>query len=167
MQRLPNKLAEAARREALKGWHGFVCGTESNLAPIIAPFPKWTLREADGLWCAAFVYRCCIESGMQFPIRPRECISSNLAGCSAWEEWAQSDGRLEYFRTGSPAPGDIVLFDRVFCDAEHDHIGIVLEVLPDRLITAEGNFGNVSAVVERPRDEHIRAFIRIPENLSY
>lgn len=167
MQRTPNKLAETARREALKCLHGFVCGSESTLASIIAPFPKWTLREADGLWCAAFVYHCCTESGMRFPIRPKECISSNLAGCSAWEEWAQSDGRLSYFRTGEPQPGDIVLFDRVFCNAEHDHIGIVLEALPDRLITAEGNFGNVSAIVERPLDAHIRAFIRIPEYFSY
>lgn len=160
-------LAETARREALKCWHGYVCGSESNLAPIISHFPKWTLREADGLWCAAFAYHCCIQSGMQFPIRPKECLSSNLAGCGAWEEWAQADGRLEYFRAGDPQPGDIVLFDRVFCDAAHDHIGVVLEVQSDRLSTAEGNFGNVSAIVERPRDEHIRAFIRIPEVFIY
>ena len=157
---------ETARREALKNWHGDVCGSKSNLARIIAPFPKWTLREADGLWCAAFVYHCCMESGMRFPIRPKECIRCNLAGCIAWEEWAQTDERLEY-RTGEPQPGDIVLFDRVFCNAEHDHIGVVLEVFPDRLVTAEGNFGNVSTIVERPRDEHIRAFIRIPEDFSY
>jgi hypothetical protein len=104
---------------------------------------------------------------MQFPIRPTECITCNLAGCIAWEEWARADGRLEYFRTGSPAPGDIVLFDRVFCSAEHDHIGIVLEAQPDSLTVAEGNFGNVSAVVKRPRDEHIRAFIRLPEDFIY
>ena len=158
------RLTETARREALKGWHG---GAESNLAPIIAPFPKWKLQEADGLWCAAFAYHCCIESGMQFPIRPKECVSCHLAGCIAWEEWAQSDSRIEYFREGEPHPGDLVLFDRVFCSAEHDHIGIVLEVFSDHLVTAEGNYGNVSAIVERPRDEHIRAFIRIPEGFVY
>lgn len=167
MQRMPNKLAETARHEALKSWHGYVCSSESNLDPIIAPFPKWTLREADGLWCAAFVYHCCQKSGMRFPIRPKECASSNLAGCGAWEEWAQNDARIEYICTGEPLSGDIVLFDRVFCNAAHDHIGVVLEVLSDRIITAEGNFGNVSAIVERPRDEHIRAFIRIPEDFIY
>ena len=104
---------------------------------------------------------------MQFPIRPDECTSCNLAGCIAWEEWAKADPRLEYFREGEPLPGDIVLFDRVFCDAAHDHIGVVLEVRPDRLVTAEGNYGNVSAIVERPRDEHIRAFIRIPDEFVY
>lgn len=167
MQRMFSKLAEAARREAAKFYHGCVSGTESNLAPIIAPFPRWTLREADGLWCAAFVYHCCIESGMSFPIRPKECVSCNLVGCGAWEEWAQADPRIGYFRDGEPQPGDIVLFDRVFCDAGHDHIGVALEIHPDRLLTAEGNFGNVSAIVERPRDEHIRAFIRIPEGFVY
>lgn len=159
-------MAKTARREAAKFYHGYVSGTESNLSPIIAPFPKWTLKEADGLWCAAFVYHCCIESGMQFPVRPKECVSCNLAGCGAWEEWAQADDRLEYFAS-EPQPGDLVLFDRVFCNAEHDHIGVVLEVHPDRLTVAEGNFGNVSAIVERPRDEHIRAFIRIPEGFAY
>ncbi|MBQ9950998.1 MAG: CHAP domain-containing protein [Clostridia bacterium] len=167
MQKMENKLAAAARREALKGWHGYVSGAESNLAPIIAPFPKWTLHEADGLWCAAFAYHCCIASGMRFPIRPAECASSNLAGCGAWEEWAQADPRIEYFRTGKPEPGDLVLFDQVFCNAEHDHIGVVLEVHPDRLITAEGNCGNVSAIAERPRDRHIRAFIRLPQDFVY
>ena len=167
MPKTPNKLAETARRETMKNWHGYVCGSESNLHPIIAPFPKWTLREADGLWCAAFVYHCCQTSGMQFPIRPKEYASSNLAGCGAWEEWAQNDSRIEYFRTGEPQSGDIVLFDRVFCNAGHDHIGVVLDVLPDQIVTAEGNFGNVSAIVERPRDEHLRAFIRIPEDFIY
>ena len=164
MRRTQNKLATVARQEALKNWHG---GADSNLSKIIAPFPGWTLGEADGLWCAAFVYHCCIESGMQFPIRPKECGSCNLAGCVAWEEWAQADSRLAYFRDNEPQPGDLVLFDRVFCNAEHDHIGVVLEIYPDRLITAEGNFGNVSAIVERPRNEHIRAFIRIPEDFIY
>lgn len=167
MQKMCNKLAETARREAAKCYHGYVCGAASNLAEIIAPFPKWTLQEADRLWCAAFVYHCCIESGMRLPIRPTECASSNLAGCGAWEEWAQADDRIAYFRDGEPRPGDLVLYDRVFCNAAHDHIGVVLEVHHDRLITAEGNFGNVSAIVERPRDDHIRAFIRLPENFVY
>ncbi|MBR2964768.1 MAG: hypothetical protein IKC53_11250, partial [Lentisphaeria bacterium] len=79
----------------------------------------------------------------------------------------QADPRIEYFRAGEPEPGDLVLFDQVFCDAEHDHIGVVLEVHPDRLITAEGYYGNVSAIAERPRDRHIRAFIRIPEDFVY
>ena len=52
-------LANVARAEALKCFHGFVMGTTSNIAPLIAPFPTWTIEEADHNWCATFVYYCC------------------------------------------------------------------------------------------------------------
>ena len=165
-----HQLAVTAEKEAKKFYHGFVSCTESNLHEIIAPFPKWTLREADRIWCAAFVYYCCQKSGMSFPIRPKECASCNLAGCIAWEEWAEKDENLCYFKESSavsPRIGDIVLFDRVFDNTEHDHIGIVLEVSAEYIVTAEGNFNNISAVVERKRDEHIRGYIRIPEKYQY
>ena len=122
------------------------------------------------MWCAAFVYYCCQKSGMSFPIRPAGCISSNLAGCPAWEEWANADENLLLFKENSeytPRAGDIVLFDRVFNNSEHDHIGVVLDVRPEHIVTAEGNFNNVSAVVERKRDEHIRCYIRIPDQYQY
>ena len=68
---------------------------------------------------------------------------------------------------GQPQPGDIVLFDRVFANKVHDHIGIVLENRPNSLITAEGNLGNVSGVVERPKDGHIRGYISLPDGFVY
>ncbi len=49
-------LAETAKEMAQIPFHGAVDGMESNLAPIVQAFPTWSLREADGLWCAAFVY---------------------------------------------------------------------------------------------------------------
>ena len=63
-------LAFAAREAALKPFHGYLPGRESNLEPIVRRFPKWNLREADRLWCAAFVYHCCIESGFAIPCKP-------------------------------------------------------------------------------------------------
>ena len=164
------RLAEIARAEALKCYHGFVSETEPNIMEFVKPFPRWSLKEADACWCAAFVYHCCCLAGFEIPIRPAGCISSNLAGCPAWEEWAQSDERLLCFREGKdylPCAGDIVIFDRVFNGSEHDHIGVVLEVRTDGITTAEGNFNNVSAVVDRKRDEHIRCYIRIPEGYRY
>ena len=162
-----NKLALVAREEALKCYHGYVSETDSNLQEIVAPFPKWSLPEADACWCAAFVYHCCRLAGMDIPVRPKESVCCSLAGCPAWEEWATADSRLLCFRDGEPQTGDIVLFDRVFNGSEHDHIGVVLEVHSNRIITAEGNFNNVSAVVERRRDDHIRCYIRIPEKFAY
>ena len=70
-------LAEVAGKAAQIHFHGYIEGKESNLEPIIRFFPKWTLREADGLWCAAFVYYCCREAGFEIPIRP-DYIGKNI-----------------------------------------------------------------------------------------
>ena len=163
-------LAETAREKATIPFHGYVDGMASNLAPIVRPFPTWTLKDADGLWCAAFVYYCCMEAGFEFPIRPNECKTCHLAGCIAWEEFAAGDRRIEC-RKGSedfvPEAGDIVIYDRVFENREHDHMGIVLENRGNRIVAAEGNVNNTSGIVERPADEHIRAYIRIPNGYRY
>ena len=164
------RLAEVAKAAAQIPFHGFGEGTESNLEPIVQLFPGWTLREADGLWCAAFVYYCCREAGFEIPIRPDECGTCRLGGCIAWEEFALGDTRIGYHKGGEgflPEEGDIVLYDRVFENREHDHIGIVLEKRADTILAAEGNLDNRSGLIERPVDEHIRAYIRIPDGYRY
>lgn len=161
-------LAKIAGEEALKGFHGKIMGTEANIDEIVRPFPKWSVEEADGLWCAAFVLYCCNKAGFHIPYRPSGCISCNLAGCPAWEEWARSDNRIACLSgRDEPQPGDIVIFDHVFCDSPHDHMGIVVAARHDRLVVAEGNFNNVSCIVERKRDKHIRCYIRIPDDFIY
>ncbi len=84
---------------------------------------------------------------------------------------AQVDSRIEYHsgndNSFQPEAGDIVLFDRVFNNTGHDHIGIVLENYDGYIITAEGNVENVSRILERKKNSHIRAYIRITDNFSY
>ena len=46
-------------------------------------------------------------------------------------------------------------------------MGIVTETNDDLLVVAEGNFNNVSCIVDRKRDHHIRCYIRIPDNFKY
>ena len=164
------ELARIAEEMALLPFHGNTDGRGSNIAPLIAPFPKWNVNAADGCWCAAFVYYCCISAGFEIPYSPDECISCSLAGCGGWDEYAQGDNRIGYYKgteAFSPDSGDIVIFDRVFCCKEHDHIGIVLKSTGTKLITAEGNVENRSEIVTRCRDEHIRAFIRFPDGYKY
>ena len=164
------QLVSVARDMARIPFHGFAKGEESNLEPIVELFPKWTVEEADGLWCAAFVYYCCLEAGFDIPLRPNECKSCHLAGCIAWEEFATGDPRVEYHKGDEefyPQPGDIVLYDRVFENMEHDHIGIIVEMHKDSIIAAEGNVDNISQIIKRPIDEHIRAYIRIPDGYKY
>ena len=163
-------LAEVAGEMALIPFHGALDGQASNLGPLVAPFPTWKVEEADGVWCAAFVYYCCRETGFEFPIRPKECRTCHLAGCVAWEEWAMGDPRIAYHPRQDgfvPEPGDIVLYDRVFENRAHDHIGIVLENRGRTLLAAEGNVNNVSCLVERPLDDHIRGYIRLPDGYRY
>ena len=163
-------LAELAKKAAQTPFHGNIEGEESNLEPIIRYFPKWTLGEADGLWCAAFVYYCCREAGFEIPIRPDASKTCHLAGCIAWEAFAASDPRITYCKGGEgfvPEPGDIVIYDRVFENKEHDHIGIVIENRGDMILAAEGNIANRSGIIERRKNEHIRAYIRIPDGYKY
>ncbi len=162
-----NRLAEVARQEACKSFHGKIEGKESNIHEIVELFPKWSAEQADALWCAAFVFHCCKKAGMQIPHKPDEC-SMSLAACFAWEEWAKKDTRIEYISAKcEPQSGDIVIFDSVFCNSPHDHMGVIVEVKEDMLLVAEGNFNNVSCVVERKRDTHIRCYIRIPMDFRY
>lgn len=169
------RLANIALEQTKIPLHGYLDGQDTNLHPVVAPFRrKWNVESADKGWCAAFVYYCCLLTGFEIPYRPRECDNTgSLAGCGSWEVFAQTNPKLEYHPRSdtsfTPDIGDIVLFDYVFSGKEHDHIGIILSVEPDMLITAEGNAGNTNTamVMERPRDEHIRAYIRIPDRYMY
>lgn len=80
-----NKLAVIARAEAEKPYNGKWNHCASNIQDIVALFPKWSVEEADRLWCAAFVYHCVTLAGFKIPVHPEES-SCSLAGCKAWEE---------------------------------------------------------------------------------
>lgn len=166
------RLAEVAREKAQIPFHGYLKDKDSNIEPIIKYFPKWNIRDADKLWCAAFVYYCCVEAGFQIPYSPDECRTCSLAGCGGWEEYAIGDSRIEYHKKNDgfvPEAGDIVIYDKVFINQEHDHIGIILEADADTITVAEGNTfdDNISRIIKRQIDEHIRAYIRIPDSYKY
>ena len=82
------ELFRVAKDMARAPFHGTFDGLPSNLAPIVRLFPTWSVKEADGLWCAAFVYYCCTEAGFEIPYRPNECKTCHLAACFGWEEFA-------------------------------------------------------------------------------
>lgn len=169
-----SNLAKMALAQTEIPLHGYLDGLDTNLHAVVAPFRKWNLKAADKGWCAAFVYYCCLLTGFEIPYKPCECHDTgSLAGCKSWEVFAQTNAGIEYHSRDdisfTPESGDIVLFDNVFCGKEHDHIGIVLSICHDRIITAEGNAGdtNSAMVMERMRDKHIRAYIRIPDGYRY
>ena len=144
--------------------------TKPNIEQIIHVFPNCPIQNTDKNWCSAFVCFCCVKAGFDIPIRPKESISCNLAGCGAWEEWVMINKKMGYHladnNTYTPEAGDIVLFDKVFCNSEHDHIGIIIECKLDSIVVTEGNINNISGVIERKIDEHIRAYIKILKTSS-
>jgi CHAP domain len=166
-------LAEMAKIEAARCFHGTAMRSESNLHPIIDLF-SWSVEKADGRWCSAFVYYCCISAGFEIPVKPIPSSPDghNLASCFAWEEWAISDSDVAYYQPDAagftPGAGDIILFDKVWEGKDNDHMGVVVESRDRSLIVAEGNFNNISGLIERKIvDSHIRAYIRLPDNYMY
>ncbi len=159
------RLAEVAREEASKNYHGYVCGTEANLHPVVSSFPPWDMRKWDEHWSAAFVYYCCRLAEFDLPVRyPDARVSCNFAGCVAWEQWSMLEdvNRWIFFEPHIICePGDIAIFDSVTEGVIHDRIGIVVEDRDDKILVAEGNFNNVSALVERKKDNHIRGYIKM------
>ena len=125
-------LTAVAREKALLPFRG---GEGGNIALLVAPFPKWSVAEADRLWCAAFVLHCCREAGFDIPYSPAECVTCSLAGCGGWEEYAMADPRIQYHRPEedfTPAPGDIVLYN-------FGHTGVVEAVGSGTVTAIEGN----------------------------
>ena len=160
-----DNLAHIAINEANKHYHGNAMGSKTNLHPIADLFSyskTWTIDSWDNVWCAAFIYYCVKLLGFDLPLRfPDERVKMNFAGVPAWEQWAKLPEVNKWLeKNETPQIGDIVLFNKVFDGKEPDHIGIVTRVSESRIESAEGNFNNVSAIVERPY-ECVYGYIRL------
>ena len=166
-----HSLAAVAEALAGKPFYGNTMGLRSNLQAIVKHFAPAPHREFDGKWCAAFVYHCCVLVGFGLPSRHPKPVSCSFAGVRAWIQWAKLQANRFYCsaRNAAFAPkrGDLVVFDRLFDPGPHDHMGVVLAVGNHKIRVAEGNVNNLSAVVERERNSHIRGYIRIPEDYRY
>ncbi|MBW4660363.1 MAG: CHAP domain-containing protein [Drouetiella hepatica Uher 2000/2452] len=116
-------------------------------------------------WCCAFVYYCCLQAGFSFPVKPTESHRSTLGVVRVWYDWANLPENQFYHAangvSAKPAPGDIVLFDRLLENVDLDHIGVVVGIEPEGIATAEGNFRNKTGIFYRPFDEHINGYIRL------
>lgn len=155
---------------------------DSNYQAIIRHYPETSApEELSHAWCAAFVYHCCIEAGLELPLR-LPCHGKEMANCRfacviAWFEWATHNELIHkenpYFK---PERGDIVIYNQIIPPENKpenslwcDHMGIVLRATEESLTVAEGNVNNenTSGIVNRKRDHTIGYYIRIPENYEY
>lgn len=156
-----------------------VCGDLDNpvFRDIIKYFPEPTAYdELKYYWCAAFVYHCTLQAGLELPIK-QPPYKYRFAGVGTWYEWATDNHFCFYEKDGFiPSRGDIVIYNNIIPPENkqknspwHDHIGVVLSCEEEYLVVAEGNIDNrnVSGVIKRKRDETIGCFIRIPEVFVY
>ena len=161
-----------------------ITGERSNAdyMRIIRYYPEESaFDELKNGWCAAFVYHCCIESGLSLPIRvphtAKKVADCRFAGVGAWYEWGMENGFCHFEKDGfTPERGDILIYNNIIPKEDkpensrwHDHIGIVLSCDGDSLTVAEGNAGNknVSGIINRKRDDTIGCYIRIPKDYKY
>lgn len=113
-------------------------------------------------WCCAFAYYCSLEAGFEIDAEPSARVNGSLAAVRTWREWASLPEVGLLLDPGVvPEPGDIVLFDRLLEDRELDHLGIVLGVRSEGLVTAEGNVHNRGGVFSRPMDGHVNSLVRL------
>ena len=104
-------------------------------------------REVSGKaypWCAVFIWWCCVQAGVDLPVRTASCTALMNAAKKAGM-WVTSDYQ----------PGDIAIYDWGG-DKVPDHCGIITQALPNGYLCIEGNTStsndsNGGAVMERTR----------------
>jgi CHAP domain len=110
----------------------------SNDSPRIAQYRQATAGSGVGPWCAYFTSWAAREAGVP--------LGDNGQGFGRVDDvyaWAQRTGKAIPADSGTPQPGDLIVWD--------EHIGVVESVLPDGSIqTIEGNSSD--AVTRRTHD---------------
>ncbi len=140
-----------------------------DVYPVIRYFPGAT-RARGFDWCASFVYHCCYQAGLKLPIR-YPGVAMRFAAVPAWLAWSKLPG-LQFFQPAGeasfrPERGDLVIFDRLVSNVDHDHIGVVLDCRNGVLTTAEGNVKNRSGIFERNAYLNINGYVRIADDYRY
>ena len=160
------RLAEVAREEARKNYHGDIDTAIGNLQPIAELFDvveDVTLESLNGDWSGAFVFLCTALANLGLPVRyPDPRVPASFASVYAWEAYARLPKiHLWYSSAEIPEVGDLVVFD--YEEGKPPKMGVILSVLEDCLEIAVGNHRNHSAIIERPIGEGIRGYIRLKD----
>ena len=159
------KLALSAIAEARKNYHGNTVAALGHLQPIAELFEGEAEENVDVLetdWGGGFVYLCAVNAGLTLPPRyPDPRIGMTFARAEAWERYARLP-KIGAWLDASEEPevGDIVVVEPKK-EGGLPSVGIVLAIGEDAMDTAEGNYHNHSALVERARDSSIRGYIRL------
>ena len=160
------KLAEVAREEVRKNYHGDTVAAIGNLQPLAELFDASddvTLEKLNTDWSGAFAYLCTDIAGIGLPIRyPDPRVIGSFAFVEAWEQYARLP-KIRLWKSAGEMPevGDLVIFDPT--EQGVTQMGVVLSVTEESMDVAIGNYHNHSAVVERPLFQSIRGLIRLEQ----
>ena len=159
------RLALAALGEARKNYHGNTVAAIGNLQPIAELFEGEAESNVDVLepdWGGGFIYLCAVRAGFSLPPRyPDPRVGLSFARVEAWERYARLPKIGAWLDADcQPQVGDIVVIEPKK-ENGLPSLGVVLAVGEEAMDTAEGNYHNHSALVERRRDAHIRGYIRL------
>ena len=160
-------LAEVAREEARKNYHGNTAAAISNLQPLDALFEvadDVTLDTLNADWSGAFAFLCTELAGIGMPIRyPDPRVRASFASVEAWEDYARLPKiRAWHSPDEEPEIGDLVIFEQK--PNKPPKMGIVLAVAGDTIDAAVGNHHNHSAVIEHSKADGVRGYIRLTDD---
>ena len=157
-------LAEIAREEARKNYHGDTTAAIGNLQPLAELFDvvdDVTLEALNADWSGAFVFLCTERADMGLPVRyPDTRVRASFADVVSWEQYARLPKIHAWLASDTrPEIGDLVIFEYV--SGKPPKMGVVLSVAEETIDVAVGNHHNHSAVIEHSRTEGIRGYIRL------
>ena len=177
------RLIEIAKSEAIRNYQAVMPSNSGRaIEKYLTPFRLWLNRNGKTVhynncengfaWCAAFVYYCMAEAGYDMPIHPLE-DKPTVALVRTWHDWAVLPENALWREPSAhtPKPGDLVLF-RQLIEGQKDfcHIGVVIQVETDYLLSAEGNVvftmpdgssGRRTELKKRPLDHTIQGYIEL------
>ena len=159
-------LAEVAREEARKNYHGNTAAAIGNLQPLADLFDvvdDVTLDTLNADWSGAFVFLCTEGAEMGLPVRyPDPRVRASFASVAAWEEYARLPKiHAWHFADEEPEVGDLVIFEPK--SDKPPKMGIVLAVGEDTIDAAVGNHHNHAAIIEHSKAEGVRGYIRLKD----
>ena len=163
------RLAEVAREQARKNYHGDTVAAIGNLqvfAELFEMVDGVTLETLNNDWSGAFVYLCTEIVGMGLPVRyPDPRVPASFASVFAWEAYARlPKKRLWNTSVEMLEIGDLVILDYV--EGKPARMGLVLGIEDGVMELALGNHHNHSAIIEQTMGEGVRGFIRLTDGLS-
>ncbi len=162
---MQQEIARLSRILAKKNYHGTTFASLGNLYPFAKVFEEAGDAPPEVLdrdWSGAFCYVCVKAAGVDLPLHyPDTRVPRSFAFVEGWEAYARLPKIGAWHAPGEfPQVGDLVVFEGP--QSTPGQMGVVLSLTESTMEVAMGNYKGHSALLERPLDEGIKGWIRLP-----